>query len=168
MSQPGICPSASKASLWILFGLAQACQPAVETESDPAQVTDIAGVQGVMAIEGSWSGELVSTTPLDAQDIADSEVIGLFQFEEIDPNLSELGFDLSTRFEDGTWWTGYGFASPMSTEQGKFEAIVYGPDETSCRIEGDWFTRTDQLFMAFTCNSWEGEPSEYELDAGRF
>ena len=168
MSSPRNRRLVSSGPLCLLVGIAQACQPGPDIDGAPGQAEEHLNHQSVMAIEGSWSGELVATSAQDAHDIGNSEIIGLFQFEEVDPELIELEFDLSTRFEDGTWWTGYGFAAPMSSEQGRFQAVVHGPDETSCRIEGDWFTRTDQIFMAFTCNSWEGETSEYELDAGRF
>ena len=168
MSHPRTPNRSLQGRICVLMVFGQACQPGALTDAAQDQSFESVKSRHVASIEGSWSGELIATSTRDAHEISDTVMVGLFQVHELDPDLSDFEFDLSTRFDDGSWWTGYGLATPMSAEQGRFEAIVDGPGETSCHIEGDWFSATEQLFMAFRCNSWEGELSEYELDAGRF
>jgi hypothetical protein len=141
-----------------------------QTEEDPSDTTHSNTEPGpadtLDALEGTWTGELSSVDHLDNLGLEQSQVLNLIQI--IDKGQTDIELDISIRFDQGEWWTGSGTGVALSDEFGSFDAVIHDGEGRACLIEGDWFTGTEQLFMALSCNSWEGELSEYELEAGKF
>jgi len=130
---------------------------------DPVLGTD----HTVDILQGSWTGELKAIDPLlDNLELEQAEVLNMILI--VGEDESDIELDVSIRFNQSDWWSGFGQGTVRNHELGTFDAVVHSPDGLACLIEGDWFTGTEELFMTLSCNSWEGEPSEYELEAGKF